>query len=159
VVSLLVEGRWSLRALGDEDIRHAIAFLQRDPLVNVYLISRLIEERSAAATQIYVVRHNREIVLLASLATNIVLAADPEEKPDIIDAAIAMIGRVSHSRHRSPRLHHPAPRRTMPGTMRMTPRPKAPTVPLFSTRMASPAVAAAVAAVAAVAIAVKMARA
>ncbi|MGZ5494995.1 MAG: GNAT family N-acetyltransferase, partial [Thermoanaerobaculia bacterium] len=57
----------------------------------VYLISRLFEEHGAAATQIYVVRHNRDIVLLASLATNIVLAADPAEKPDVLDSAIAMI--------------------------------------------------------------------
>jgi predicted GNAT family acetyltransferase len=91
VVSLLVEGRWSLRALGEDDVKNAIAFLQRDPLINVYLISRLFEERSAAATQIYVVRHNRDIVLLASLATNIVLAADPAENPDVLDSAIAMI--------------------------------------------------------------------
>jgi uncharacterized protein len=91
MVSLLVEGRWSLRALGEEDIRDSIAFLQRDPMINVYLISRLLEERSATATQIYVVRHNREIVLLASLATNIVLAADPGENPTVLDSAIAMI--------------------------------------------------------------------
>ncbi|MGZ5477365.1 MAG: GNAT family N-acetyltransferase [Thermoanaerobaculia bacterium] len=91
MVSLLVEGRWSLRALGEDDVKNAIAFLQRDPLINVYLISRLFEEHSAAATQIYVVRHNRDIVLLASLATNIVLAADPAEKPDVLDSAIAMI--------------------------------------------------------------------
>jgi predicted GNAT family acetyltransferase len=91
MVSLLVEGRWSLRALAEEDIRGAIAFLQRDPMINVYLISRLLEERSATATQIYVVRHNREIVLLASLATNIVLAADPAENPDVLESAIAMI--------------------------------------------------------------------
>lgn len=91
MVSLLVEGRWSLRALGEDDVKNAVAFLQRDPLINVYLISRLFEERSAAATQIYVVRHNREIVLVASLATNIVLAADPAERADVLDSAIAMI--------------------------------------------------------------------
>lgn len=91
MVSLLVEGRWSLRALGEDDVKNAIAFLQRDPLINVYLISRLFEERSAAATQIYVVRHNHDIVLVASLATNIVLAADPAERPDVLDSAIAMI--------------------------------------------------------------------
>ena len=91
MVSLLVEGRWSLRALGEDDVKQAIAFLQRDPLINVYLISRLIEERSAAATQIYAVRHNRGIVLLASLATNIVLAADPREREDIVDSAVAMV--------------------------------------------------------------------
>ncbi len=92
MVSLLVEGRWSLRALGEDDVKNAIAFLQRDPLINVYLISRLLEERSAAATQIYAVRHNRDIVLLASLATNIVLAADPAEKHEVLDSAIAMVG-------------------------------------------------------------------
>lgn len=91
MVSLLVEGRWSIRAIGEEDMRSALAFLQHDPLINVYLISRLLEERSAAATQVYVVRHNREIVLVASLATNIVLAADPGGQPHIIDAAIAMV--------------------------------------------------------------------
>ncbi|HEX9160361.1 MAG TPA: GNAT family N-acetyltransferase [Thermoanaerobaculia bacterium] len=91
MVSLLVEGRWSLRALGEEDVKSAIAFLQRDPMINVYLMSRLLEERSAAATQIYAVRHNRAIVLLASLATNIVLAADPGENEDVLDSAIAMI--------------------------------------------------------------------
>jgi predicted GNAT family acetyltransferase len=91
VVSLLVEGRWSLRAIGEDDVKNAIAFLQRDPLINVYLISRLFEEHSAAATQVYVVRHNRDIVLVASLATNIVLAADPVERPDVLDSAIAMI--------------------------------------------------------------------
>lgn len=91
MVSLLVEGRWSLRALNEEDIRSAIVFLQRDPMINVYLISRLLEERSAAATQISIVRHNREIVLLASLATNIVLAADPAENPAVLDSAIAMV--------------------------------------------------------------------
>lgn len=91
MVSLLVEGRWSLRALGEDDVKNAVAFLQRDPLINVYLISRLFEERSAGATQIYVVRHNHDIVLVASLATNIVLAADPAERPDVLDSAIAMI--------------------------------------------------------------------
>lgn len=91
MVSLLVEGRWSLRALGDDDVRNAIAFLKRDPLMNVYLISRLLEERSAAATQIFAVKHNRGIVLLAALATNIVLAADPAEQPEIVDTAIAMV--------------------------------------------------------------------
>jgi len=92
MVSLLVEGRWSIRALGEDDVRNAVAFLQRDPLINVYLISRLLEERSPAATQIYAVRHNRELVLLASLATNIVLAAaGPSGNQDVLDSAIAMV--------------------------------------------------------------------
>jgi len=91
MVTIPAEGRWSLRALADEDARGALAFLRRDPLINVYLISRLEEEHTVAATQIFAVRHNSEIILVASLATNIVLAADPAVNRDLLDAAIAMI--------------------------------------------------------------------
>ncbi|HYH10373.1 MAG TPA: GNAT family N-acetyltransferase [Thermoanaerobaculia bacterium] len=87
-----VEGRWSLRLLSDDDFRGALEFLQRDPLINVYLISRLIEERTLAATQVAVVRYNGAIVLVASLATNIVLAGDPSISKDITDAAVGLIG-------------------------------------------------------------------
>jgi len=91
MVSLPVEGRWSLKSLGDDDAAAALAFLRRDPFINVYLISRLLEERSAASTQMFAARHNREIVLIASLATNIVLAADPAAPRDLIDTAVALI--------------------------------------------------------------------
>lgn len=85
------EGRWSIRALADEDVNAALTFLRRDALINVYLISRLLEERSPAATQIFAVRHGGEVVLLASLATNIVMAADPGTARSITDAAIALL--------------------------------------------------------------------
>jgi predicted GNAT family acetyltransferase len=91
MATLPVEGRWSLKSLGDDDAAAALAFLRRDPLINVYLISRLLEERSAAATQMFVVRRNRDIVAIASLATNIVLAADPAAPRDLTDTAIAFI--------------------------------------------------------------------
>ncbi len=44
-MSLPAEGRWSLRLLSDDDFQGALEFLERDPLINVYLISRLLEER------------------------------------------------------------------------------------------------------------------
>jgi predicted GNAT family acetyltransferase len=91
MVTIPAEGRWSLKALADEDARGALAFLRRDPLINVYLISRLEEERTIAATQIFAVRHNNDIILVASLATNIVLAAEPGVNRDLLDSAIAMI--------------------------------------------------------------------
>ena len=83
MATLPAEGRWSLRLLSDDDFKGALEFLQRDPLINVYLISRLLEERTLAATQIAVVRYNGVIVLVASLATNIVLAGDPSVSRDI----------------------------------------------------------------------------
>ena len=91
MATLPAEGRWSLRLLSDDDFKDALEFLQRDPLINVYLISRLLEERTLAASQIAVVRYNGVIVLVASLATNIVLAGDPSISRDITDSAIALI--------------------------------------------------------------------
>jgi len=91
VVTLPAEGRWTLRSLSDDDAGPALAFLRRDPLVNVYLISRLLEERFVSATQTVEVRYNREIVLVASLATNVVMASDPEAPREIADAAIAIV--------------------------------------------------------------------
>ncbi|HEY8130546.1 MAG TPA: GNAT family N-acetyltransferase [Thermoanaerobaculia bacterium] len=91
MVTLPAEGRWSLRSLSDDDAGPALAFLRHDPLINVYLISRLLEERFVSATQTVEVRYNREIVLVASLATNVVMAADPNAPSEITDAAIAAV--------------------------------------------------------------------
>jgi predicted GNAT family acetyltransferase len=91
MATLPAEGRWSIRALADDDVNEALAFLRRDAMINVYLISRLLEERSAASTQIFAVRHAGELVLLASLATNIVIGADPGAPRSVTDSAIALI--------------------------------------------------------------------
>lgn len=91
MATLPAEGRWSLRLLSDDDYKGALEFLQRDPLINVYLISRLLEERMLAGSQIAVVRYNGAIVLVASLATNIVLAGDPSISRDITEAAVALV--------------------------------------------------------------------
>ena len=91
MATLHAEGRWSLRLLAEDDFKDALEFLQRDPLIHVYLISRLLEERTLAATQIAVVRYNGAIVVVASLATNIVLAGDAAIPKDITDTAISLI--------------------------------------------------------------------
>jgi predicted GNAT family acetyltransferase len=91
MATLPIEGRWSLRLLSEDDFKDALEFLQRDPLINVYLISRLLEERTLAASQIAVVRYNGAIVVVASLATNIVLAGDPSMPKDITDSGVSLI--------------------------------------------------------------------
>jgi len=91
MATLPAEGRWSLKSLGDDDAAAALAFLRRDPLINVYLISRLLEERNISATQMFAVRRNRDIVAVSALATNIVLAADPAAPSDLTETAIAFI--------------------------------------------------------------------
>ena len=91
MATLPAEGRWSIRPLAEEDVRGALEFLQRDPLINVYLISRLIEERMVATAQMVVVRYNGAIVLVASLATNIVVAGDPSIPGEITAAAAELV--------------------------------------------------------------------
>ena len=91
MVTLPIEGRWSIKSLSDDDGPGALAFLSRDPLINVYLISRLLEERFASSTQIVEVRHNRQPIVLASLATNVVLAGDRAVGEEIVEGAISVI--------------------------------------------------------------------
>src|SRR5688572_30486166 len=91
MASLPAEGRWSIRLLSEDDFKGAQEFLQRDPLINVYLLSRLLEEKTLAASQMVVVRYNGAIVLVASLATNIVLAGDRSFGADITESAIALV--------------------------------------------------------------------
>jgi predicted GNAT family acetyltransferase len=91
MVTLPIEGRWSIKSLSDDDAPEALTFLRKNPLINVYLISRITEERFTSATQIVEVRHDRHIVVLASLATNVVMAADPAMPRDTIDAAIGIV--------------------------------------------------------------------
>lgn len=66
-------------------------FLRRDRLMNVYLIARLLDERSLAASQMVVIRYNGAIVLVASLATNIVLGTAPSIEPHIAEAAVSVV--------------------------------------------------------------------
>lgn len=91
MVTLPVEGRWSIKTLSDDDATATLAILRQNPLVNVYLISRLLEERFASSTQMVEVRHNGRVVVIASLATNVVLSADPDAPDDIVDGAISVV--------------------------------------------------------------------
>src|SRR5947208_2997553 len=91
MVTLPVEGRWSIQSLSDDDAAGALAFLRRDPLVNVYLISRLLEERFASSAQMVQVRHDRQLMVIASLASNVVLASDPAAPQDLVEGAISVI--------------------------------------------------------------------
>jgi uncharacterized protein len=91
MATLPVEGRWSIKSLSNDDTAAALTFLRRDPLINVYLISRILEERFAPSTQTVEVRHNRDVVLVASLATNVVVAGDRELPQEVTETAIAVI--------------------------------------------------------------------
>lgn len=91
MVSVPVEGAWSLRSVGDSDLRDVLAFLEREPLINIYLSSRLLDDPIVAAAQMVAVRHEHEIVCVAALATNVVLAASPDAPQPVLATAIDLI--------------------------------------------------------------------
>lgn len=91
MVTIPVEGAWSLRQLAESEINETLAFLGQQPLMNVYLIARLLDEPLVATTQLVSVRNDGRIVAVASLATNIVLACGPNEAPHLIDMAMRLI--------------------------------------------------------------------
>ena len=77
--------------MADDDAPEVLRFLQRDRLINVYLISRILEERFPSTAQLVQVRFNGELVMIGSLSTNIVLAGDPTLDEDLTEAAIAVL--------------------------------------------------------------------
>ncbi|HET7710734.1 MAG TPA: GNAT family N-acetyltransferase [Thermoanaerobaculia bacterium] len=91
MVALPVEGRWSIKPVHESDLHAVLAFLRRDPLINIYLISRLVEEPNPAATQIFAIRHNGELHLVAALGTNIVMAASPRPDPACLATALDLL--------------------------------------------------------------------
>jgi predicted GNAT family acetyltransferase len=91
MVTLPLEGRWSVRVLTESDVEATLRFLRRDPLINVFLIARVLEERFRASGPIVGVRCDGETVCIASLATNVVMAADPGEEPGRIATAIEIL--------------------------------------------------------------------
>ncbi|HXG58812.1 MAG TPA: hypothetical protein VNL91_07300, partial [Thermoanaerobaculia bacterium] len=91
MVTLPVEGRWTLHPLHEDDAPQVLEFLRRDPYANVYLISRLLEDPAAAAAQVFVVRLHHEIVLVVSLSTNIVLGSGPDTPRAAIDTATSLV--------------------------------------------------------------------
>jgi RimJ/RimL family protein N-acetyltransferase len=91
MVSVPVEGLWSLRSVGDTDLREVIAFLERERLINIYLSSRLLDDPIVAAAQMVAVRYQNEIVVVAALATNVVIAGAPDAPPQVLGSAIDLV--------------------------------------------------------------------
>jgi uncharacterized protein len=91
MVTLPLEGRWSVRVLAESDVEATLRFLRRSPLINVFLIARVTEERFRANGQIVAVRCDGETVCIASLGTNVVMSADPREDPARIATAVEIL--------------------------------------------------------------------
>ncbi len=91
MVTVPVEGAWSLRSLGDTEVKDVLAFLNREPLINIYLLCRLLDDPIVATAQMVVVRHEGAIIVVASLATNVVVSGHPQAAPALIGTAMDLI--------------------------------------------------------------------
>lgn len=69
---------WTVRSLSAGDEKNVLSFLGRDPLANVYLISRILDEGIGPRGQTVEVRRDGRTVAVASLTLNVVLAAAAE---------------------------------------------------------------------------------
>lgn len=75
MVSLPAESKWMIRALSSGDEAAALEFLEANPLANVYFISRILDEGIGTRGQTIEILQDGEPVVLASLTSNVVLAA------------------------------------------------------------------------------------
>lgn len=91
MVSVPVEGAWSLRSVGDTDLLEVLAFLEREPLINIYLASRLLDDPIVAAAQMVVVRHEHQVICVAALATNVVIAGATDAPQQVLATAIDLV--------------------------------------------------------------------
>lgn len=91
MVSLPLTGSWKIRELSAGDRDSALAFLERRPLHNVFLISRIVDEGMDAPTPLVEVIRDGERQLLASVGSNLVVAADAAEIDPELDAALRVL--------------------------------------------------------------------
>ena len=90
---------WSIRTLRDADENSALCFLGREPLHNVYLISRILDE-GFSGSEMVEVRYDGETVCLATLGSNIVVSHPAGIPEKTRSGALAMIAaKILTSRH------------------------------------------------------------
>ncbi|MFN2237840.1 MAG: GNAT family N-acetyltransferase [Thermoanaerobaculia bacterium] len=95
MVSLPSSGASEIRVLDADEQDLALEFLQLDPLNNVYFISRIQDEGVGLRGQTVAVLAGGEIVVLASLTTNVVLAGRENLSAELREEATALIaGRI-----------------------------------------------------------------
>lgn len=83
--------RWSVRPLGATDQVDVLRFLERDPVLNAYLISRVLDggiEGLGTSTGVF---HRRELVAVAMLGSNVVLAANRDLSSEVKKVAVSII--------------------------------------------------------------------
>jgi uncharacterized protein len=91
---------WSVRPLGAADQAEALRFLEREPVLNAYLISRILEGGISGIGAVIGVRYRRELIAVAMLGSNVVLAAQRDLAGDVRRIAVSILAEeIVHSVH------------------------------------------------------------
>ena len=91
MVAIPSERRWNIRALSGRDTRAALEFLNGRPLLNIYLISRILDEGLSSSTHVVEVTVDGEAICLASLTSNVVLATRSQLEASTRSMAAALL--------------------------------------------------------------------
>lgn len=92
MATLPQERDWVLTPLAPRDVGAALEFLESDPLLNVYFISRLRDEGTGPKGQTLFIHCDQSPVALASLSTNVVLAGNDSAPLSLREEAMARLG-------------------------------------------------------------------
>jgi uncharacterized protein len=77
MVTIPMPALWSVRTLDDAARDSVLSFLSCEPLMNIYLISRILDEGIGGSGGMIEVRHGRERIAVSSLGSNVVAAVTP----------------------------------------------------------------------------------
>lgn len=91
MVAVPHEGSWSFRVLGNRDQERLLAFLDGEPILNVFFISKILDEGVGATAPMVEVLLDGSTVLVASVGSNIILAADPYVSDSARTTALALL--------------------------------------------------------------------
>ncbi len=95
MVSILANLDWSLRSLGDEDRNRLLAFLGQDPILNVYLISRILDDGVTGGGTTVEVLGRGKTVCVASMSSNLVMARARDASEQEVEKALTLVaGRI-----------------------------------------------------------------
>lgn len=91
MVTLPLYGSWRIRELSDRNRDEVMQFLLRRPLHNVFLISRLIDEGFSAPMPVVAVMRDGQMMVVAALGVNVVLATDQNDLDEELEAAVRVL--------------------------------------------------------------------
>jgi len=86
---------WNVRYLEREGVEAALTFLRREPLINIYLISRLLEEGlDTPHARFFEIRFDGSTACIALVGPNVTVATAPDISPGILRDSMAFLAEI-----------------------------------------------------------------